>query len=351
MRINEGAVRSGAAWTAVAATGPYLTLKLLWLTGHPVGSDDPGEMDKLWLLNLLTFGMDAIAVALALAFVRPWGRRAPAGLVAFPMWVATGLLGTILVALPLFLLSVLVLGPEHRTDPDDKGLGGWVFLVVYGGFTVQGLALLTAFALYARQRWAGLLTDRIGDLPRSATLTVQRTLACVAALLAVGVAAARLYWAAGGTAGLPVDMAETRSRGVAVMDGVTAAMAVAAAAALLVLVFRIEPRRRLLGPLLVAWTAAGSLFGWGSWQLVAFGTTTTRVTDLRKAVPGLLPLVQTAQVVTGVLILAVGAIALTERAARERAGRERAGQARAGRAQAAQTREARQSAADVESPR
>ncbi|GAB7186363.1 hypothetical protein ATKI12_6194 [Kitasatospora sp. Ki12] len=319
MRINEGVVRAGAAWTAVAATGPYLTLKLLWLTGHPVGSDSPGEMDGLWLVNLLTFGMDAIAVALALAFVRPWGRRVPAGLVAFPMWVATGLLGTILVALPLSLLSSLLLGPEQGKAPDDKGLSDWVFLVVYGGFTVQGLALLTAFALYARRRWAGLRTDRIGDLPATATLTVQRALACVAALLAAGVAAARVYWAAGGTAGVPVAMAQEHNRGMAVMDGVTAAMAVAAAAALLVLVFRVRPRRRLLVPLLVAWTAAGSLFGWGSWQLVAFGASTTRVTDLGRAVPGLMPLVQAGQVVAGVLVLAVGAIALTERGTRDNA--------------------------------
>ncbi|MFD4657348.1 hypothetical protein ACFWP2_17185 [Kitasatospora sp. NPDC058444] len=318
MRINEHVVRAGAAWTAVAATGPYLTLKLLWLTGHPVGADDPGAMDRLWLVNLLTFGMDAIAVALALAFVRPWGRRAPAGLVAFPMWAATGLLGTILVALPLYLLSLLVLGPE-RGAPDDKGIGDWVFLVVYGGFCVQGLSLLTAFALYARRRWPGLLRERIGDLPDSPTLTVQRALACVAALLAAGVAAGRTYWALGGTAGLPQIMVEERIRGVAVMDGVTAVMAVAAAVALLVLVFRIRPGRRLLGPLLVAWTAAGSLFGWGGWQLVAFGATTTRVTELRTAVPGLMPLVQTAQVVAAVLVLTVGATTLTEWGTRRRA--------------------------------
>ncbi|MET8546868.1 hypothetical protein ABZW03_40610, partial [Kitasatospora sp. NPDC004799] len=156
-------------------------------------------------------------------------------------------------------------------------------------------------------------------LPDSPTLTVQRALACVAALLAAGVAAARAYWALGGTAGLPQLMVEDRSRGVAVMDGVGAVMAVAAAAALLVLVFRIRPGRRLLVPLLAAWTAAGSLFGWGGWQLVAFGATTTRVTELRKAVPGLMPLVQTAQVVAAVLVLVVGAMALTERGARRRA--------------------------------
>ncbi|MQS11617.1 hypothetical protein F7Q99_04770 [Streptomyces kaniharaensis] len=321
MGNRERVVRAAAAWVAVAATVPYLTLKILWLTGHPVGSDDPAAMDKLWLVNLLTFGMDAIAVALALAFVRPWGRRVPAGLVAFPMWVATGLLGTILVAMPLSLLSTLVLGPEHQADGDKVagGLRGWVFAVVYGGFSVQGLALITGFVLYARQRWAGLLRDRIGALPDSPTLTAQRTFAGVAALLGLGVAVARTYWAAGGTAGVPSRWADEHSRGVAVMDGVGAVMAVAAAAALLVLVFRIGPRRRLRVPLVVAWTAAGSLFGWGSWQLVAFGSTTTRVTDVRMAVPGLMPLVQSAQVVAAVLILAVGAMALTERAAAARA--------------------------------
>ncbi|MEV6974531.1 hypothetical protein [Kitasatospora sp. NPDC093806] len=309
-----GRLRAVTAGLAVAATLPYLTLKLLWLTGHPVGAGDPEAMDDLWLVNLLTFGMDAIAVLLALAFVRPWGRRAPAGLLAFPMWVATGLLGTILVAMPLFLLVTLVLGPEQNVPADPAGgLDDWVFPLVYGGFSIQGLALITGFLLYARQRWAGLLRERIGDLPGSPTLTVQRAFAGVAALLAAGVATARLYWAGGGTAGLPLEWREHRGRGVAVMDVVTAVMAVAAVAALLVLVFRARPGWRVRGPLAVVWTAAGSLFGWGSWQLVAFGTTTD-VADLRRAVPGLLPLVESVQVLTGLLVLAVGAVALVERA-------------------------------------
>ncbi|MER7704607.1 hypothetical protein ABTX81_17160 [Kitasatospora sp. NPDC097605] len=311
-----GRVRTAAAWVAVAATVPYLTLKLLWLTGHPVGVGDADAMDDLWLVNLLTFGMDAVAVVLALAFVRPWGRRAPAGLLAFPMWVATGLLGTLLVALPLFLISTLVLGPEQHTAGADDGPSGWVFTLVYGGFAVQGLALITGFLLYARERWAGLLRrDRVGDLPHSPTLTTQRAFACVAALLAAGVAAARLYWASGGSAGLPVAWLEERGRSVAIMDAVTAVMAVAAVAALLVLVFRRRPGWRLRGPLAVVWTAAGSVFAWGAWQLVAFGTTVRASDDPRKAVPGLMPLVEAGQVVTGLLVLAVGAVALAERAA------------------------------------
>ncbi len=310
-----GRTRTAAAWVAALATVPYLGLKLLWLTGHPVGAGDGDAMDDLWLVNLLTFGMDAVAVLLALAFVRPWGRRAPAGWVAFPMWVATGLLGTILVAMPLLLLSNVVLGPDHPPAGADEGPSGWVFPVVYGGFAVQGLALITGFLLYARERWAGLLRhDRIGDLPHTPTLTTQRAFACVAAPLAVGIAAARLYWAFGGENGLPLEWQEYRGRGVAVMDTVTALMAVAAAAALLVLVFRGRPGWRLRGPLAVVWTAAGSLFGWGSWQLVANGTFTA-APDPRRAVPGLLTLVESAQVVTGLLVLAVGAIALAERAA------------------------------------
>lgn len=47
---------------------------------------------------------------------------------------------------------------------------------------------------------------------------------------------------------------------------------------------------------------------------MAFGTFTA-APDPRRAVPGLLTLVEAAQVVTGLLVLAVGAIALAERSA------------------------------------
>lgn len=316
MRNKEDVVRGVAAGVAMASTVPYLTLKTAWLCGSEVGVHDPAAMDKLWLLNLITFGMDVIALALALTFVRPWGRRVRAGLVAFPMWVATGLLGTILVALPVSLVAGLVLGPEHQNAAQQTadGLAGWVFVLVYGGFSVQGVALILAFVLYARRRWAGLLRDRIGDLPDSPTLVTQRVFASVAALFDLGAAVVRAYWAAGGAAGLPQQMVEERSRSIATMDAVSAVMAVAAAGALLVLVFRVGPGRRLRTPLAVVWTAAGSTFAWGSWQLVAFGSTTS-VPDLPHAVPGLMVLVEAGQVVAGLLVLAVGAVALTERTA------------------------------------
>ncbi|MGW4894619.1 hypothetical protein ACWEQL_20455 [Kitasatospora sp. NPDC004240] len=315
------------AWVAgvgVAAAVPYLVLKLLWVAGRPVGTDDPAEMDELWLVNLLTIGMGSVSVLLSLAFARPWGRRVPAGWLAFPMWVGTGLLGTILVALPLFLLSTLVLGPPDPGPPADGGsdgggsgdgaAAGWVFPLVYGGFTVQGIALITGFLLYARERWAPLLRSRIGELPHSPTLGVQRAFAGTAVVPALVVAAAHLYWAAGGENGLPAEWVEQRNRGVTVMDTVTAVMAVAAVTALLVLVLRLCPGRGVRVPLAVAWTAAGSVFGWGAWQLVAYGAVAGDPGPGR-ALPGLLTLVQSLQVVTGLLVLMTGAIALAERAA------------------------------------
>ncbi|MGW6918404.1 hypothetical protein ACWGB8_32000 [Kitasatospora sp. NPDC054939] len=310
---RAGRLRTGIAVVGVAATVPYLVLKTLWLTGHPVGVDDPAQLDDLRLVNLLTVGMDAVSVLLSLTFVRPWGLRVRAGWPAFPMWVGTGLLGTILVALPLFLLSLAVLGPP-APDPDQDAPAGWVFPLVYGGFAVQGTALIAGFLLYAPERWPWLRHARIGDLPGSATLGVQRALAGAAVVPALGVAAAHGYWLCGGTAGLPTDWTSQSNRGVAVMDGVTAVMALAAAGALLVLVWRRFPRRGLRVPLAAAWTASGSLFGWGAWQLVAHGTTTA-VTDAGRALPGLLVVVQSLQVVTGLLVFVVGAFALAERAA------------------------------------
>ncbi|MFB6890066.1 hypothetical protein ACFCX4_12200 [Kitasatospora sp. NPDC056327] len=310
-----GRLRLAATWTAVAATVPHLSLKPLRPTGHPAGAGDGDAMADLWPVNPLTFGMDAAAVLPALSFVRPWGRRAPAGLPAFPMRVATGLLGTLLLALPPFLLSTLVLGPEEAPPGGGDGPSGWVFPVVCGGLAVQGVALITGFLLYARERRPRLLgRGRIGDLPGSPARTARRAFAGVAVPLAAGAAAARLHWAAGGDTGLPPEWQEHRGRGVVVMDTVTAAMAVAGAAALLVLVHRHRPEWRLRGPLAVVRTAAGSLFARGSRQLVASGTF-TGAPDPRRAVPGLLTPVEAAQVVTGLLVPAAGAVALAERAA------------------------------------
>jgi hypothetical protein len=75
----------------------------------------------------------------------------PAVLVLIPVWVGTGLLAPIALGVPLGLAAQAIAGGSPV--PAHNGLHGWVYAVVYGGFAVQAVCLLTAFALYARDRW------------------------------------------------------------------------------------------------------------------------------------------------------------------------------------------------------
>ncbi|MFJ9521139.1 hypothetical protein ACIRPK_23170 [Kitasatospora sp. NPDC101801] len=313
---SAGALRRGLCAATVAATLPYLTVKLLWLCGSTVGFTDRADLpvgdDALWLANLITFGMDAVALLLALAFVRPWGRRVPVGLLVFPMWVATGLLGTLVVELPLIFGAQLVLGGEPPATAQGW-LQPWVFVLVYGGFVLQGLTLITGFVLHARERWAALLGGRIGDLPRTATLRLQQVLSCVAAGLALPVAAAKLYWALGGDRGLPLSFQDGPQRPTRIIAGVTAVLLLAAGAAFLRLAFRLGPDRPLRPTLVTAWLAAGAVFAWGSWMLFADGLR-TEVPSAADAVPPVTSLVGIGQAGAGLLLLVVGAVALLEHA-------------------------------------
>ncbi|MCP9973352.1 hypothetical protein [Streptomyces somaliensis] len=89
----------------------------------------------------------------------------PAWLPAFPAWVATGLLLPIAVGFPLNALAGLLGGGRPAAGPSEPFLDAWVFTVVYGGFTVQGLALGTLFVRYAGRRWSPLWRGAVRDLP------------------------------------------------------------------------------------------------------------------------------------------------------------------------------------------
>jgi hypothetical protein len=144
------AVRVAVGYAAVAATVPYLALKVAWLSGGTVGLADPGffsDRPEYAVGNLLTVGMDAVAVLIALSFAHPWGLRLPAWVVLFPMWVATG-----------FLVPIVVFVPFAPIAFDDLAansgpLRGWVYLFVYIGLAAQGLLLSAAFDMYCASRW------------------------------------------------------------------------------------------------------------------------------------------------------------------------------------------------------
>ncbi|MER6576788.1 hypothetical protein [Nonomuraea sp. NPDC001023] len=251
---RAGIGRLTAAIVAVAATLPYLTIKTLWLTGDPVGVSDPALMDSGQMLgmNALTFAMEAAGLLLALAFTMRWGMRLPAWLVLLPLWVGTGLLSVLAATTPLIVLigglAIFSGGPIQT----------WVYLVVYGGFITLGVALMAAFALYARDRWPAVFTTPVRLPFPSATRSFQEVVAWGALVVAAAVAVLRVVMAFDGTVQ-------------AVQNGLKALLAVGGAAALVALV-----RRRGNGPfwrpLALAWLGSGSLFAWGLFSMIVRST-------------------------------------------------------------------------------
>lgn len=151
-----GPARRVLAGFAALTTLPYLALKVSWLAGMRTGLNDPefGHSGAMFWLNFLTMALDVVALVLAVIFLTRRGLRAPAWLVLPPMWIGAGLLGQILLALPLALVVDSV-APSHPPTDEIPPLAGWVYGLVYAGFAGLGIGLLGAFALYARQRWGG----------------------------------------------------------------------------------------------------------------------------------------------------------------------------------------------------
>ena len=114
---RKGVTRLIAGYAAIAFILPYLALKIAWISGVPAGMLDKGLVadPRMIAVNILTFCMDAVAILLALAFTHGWGLRVPAGPLLFPMWVGTGFLAPIVVAVPLItLVRLLGLDPGER---------------------------------------------------------------------------------------------------------------------------------------------------------------------------------------------------------------------------------------------
>ncbi|MGI5283198.1 hypothetical protein ACQEVF_07690 [Nonomuraea polychroma] len=246
--MNErraGIGRVTAAIIAIAAMLPYLTLKILWLTGGSIGVTDPALMrdPSMIVANAATFGLEFVGLVLALGLAMRWGMRLPAWLVLLPLWVGTGLLFQIALTTPLVLLmsGATVFTGAGPIQP-------WVYLMVYGGFITQGVALMAAFAFYARDRWPGVFTTRLDHPFASPTRPFQIVVARGALLVATVVGGVRIFSAFAGT-----PVAE------GVQNGVKGVIAIAGAAAFLVLVER-RGSGPFWRPLVVAWLGSGALF-------------------------------------------------------------------------------------------
>ncbi|MEV4195991.1 hypothetical protein, partial [Streptomyces toxytricini] len=287
---------------AVAATLPYLALKTAWLAGSAIGIPEGSVLLErtvfFTVANAVTMAMDAAVIVLALLLTRPWGRKVPAPLLLVPAFTATGLLTPIIAGFPAQLvLRALGLGADPAARAAGESfLHGWVYLVVYGGFTVQGLALAGLFVPYARRRWGSVWQGASGTRLPSPTGVA----AGAAAALGTALGALYTYWAFGGTAWLGAERAAQHSAETGAVSAVHAVCALLAGWCAVLLAR--GGTRRPVWPLVAGWTGSAAALCWGLYLLVV---------PLAPGIgegggtPSVILLAYAAQVVTGCLAAAV----------------------------------------------
>ncbi|MFC8918224.1 hypothetical protein ACFT5C_20875 [Streptomyces sp. NPDC057116] len=294
---------------AIVSCVPYLTFKVAWVAGSRVGIpdgsvllDNPGLMAAV---NMVTVLMDAAVVVLALLFTQRWGLRVRAWLLAFPMWVATGLLSPIMVAYPAQMAA-------GRSAPAEPFLDAWVFPVVYGGFIVQGLALGTLFVLYARDRWSRVWRGRVRDLSPALFRPADRVVAVAASLLLMVPAAVHAVWLSGSAWGLSAGRIAERSSDFLILEGARLLFVAAAVAGVLMLVFRLGRSLPVKAPLALAWIGSSGVGCWGGWLLFA---ALMPQTDPAEEATAAMTLAYAGEMITGVLLGCCVAVLLRRRAA------------------------------------
>lgn len=282
-------MRKIAGWIAVAAAIPYIVLKALWVAGVGVGVNDPALMDSAGMVaaNAVTGLLEVVGVIVALAFLMPWGMRVPSWLVLFLMWVGTGLLAPIAVMTPIALAAELV-NPDSVSS--SQALAAWVPWAVYAGFTVQAVALFTAFFWYAKERWGSVLGGAVAGIPPGPTHRLQRLLALVAGGLAVG-----------GAIPAVAGLASSAALNGVLQAGVFILLAALAVAGLLMLM-RVwsAPMMRAV---VLTWLGSAGLFATGALMLLLSVGTPAEPIDAHTAV----------QMLAGTLAGAVAAFAMAER--------------------------------------
>ncbi|MCT1804020.1 hypothetical protein M3B51_14670 [Kocuria carniphila] len=164
MKTSSARLRMVAFSAVILAVLPYVTLKVMWLMGSTLGLT-PGlasnhmQDPRLVVGNAITIGLEIIALGLAVALIKPWGRRVPGWLVLLTAGGATGLLAPVLLGLPPGLILQLLVDGTMTTG-DEGGMRQWVFIVVYSSFGLLAMALACLFAIYAGDRWRRLLSHQ-----------------------------------------------------------------------------------------------------------------------------------------------------------------------------------------------
>jgi hypothetical protein len=264
-----GRLGTAAAWISAACCLPYLFLKVVWTLGMPIGINDRSMLDDGgWVAaNALMAAVQLIALTVVLVLVRPAGRRLPAWLLLFPVWVGTGLLFDVAVGSALVGLEST---QSNGSGMNTGGIEPWVYVLVYASFAGQGVALAIAFACHVRARWGALLGRRTGDVvggiragARSWPEKHLAQLAQVTAMLALVTAAVAAYWAAGGSVGLSAQQEPPSSA----MQLARVAGVITAASGLLALAGRWGTRTRFWVPAGLTWLGSGAMAAFDTFTL------------------------------------------------------------------------------------
>ncbi len=297
-----------AAWASAACCLPYLLIKVMWAVGVPVGITDRSMLDDPgWMAaNAFMAVVELVGVGLVVAITRPWAMRVPAWLVLFPAWMGTGLLFPIAV---FAVLAGLTAASGGATGGTGDGLRPWVFVLIYTGFTGQGVALAVAFGCYVRARWGRSLAARTGDVLARLRPRRRATIAgpaIAAAALAAVVTGMYGYWAAGGGYGSP-DLPWETYVGMACGSSL-------AVLGMLTLAVRWGRRKRLWVPATITWLGSGSLAA-NALLFLALG----RVSGPGESAPAWSPLdtFRTIGAAAGLLAAAVGVVLLVAREPRD----------------------------------
>ncbi|MFJ2930976.1 hypothetical protein ACIPIU_38925 [Streptomyces massasporeus] len=299
---------------AVVSCVPYLALKAAWVSGSHVGIPEGSSLldDRLTMavINGLSILLDSAVIVLALVLTRPWGLRVPAWLLAFPVWVATGLLAPVMAGFPAQLVVRAFGGGGASSAGREAFLDEWVFAVVYTGFIAQGLALGGLFVLYARDRWGHLWRGRVWDLPVGAVGPAHRALAVAAAVLALLPLTLHALWACGVSAGLGEGRAADRGGEFYVLEALYVLFLLAAVTGAVLLAFRRGRALPVSVPLSLVWVGSGAVACWGGWlSLASLGGPA----DLADRATPLMNLAYAGQMLVGLLVAAIGVYHVAER--------------------------------------
>lgn len=301
---------------AIVSCVPYLALKAAWVAGSHVGIPQGSSLldDRLAMavINGLSILLDSAVIVLALVLTRPWGLRVPAWLLAFPVWVATGLLAPVMAGFPAQLVVRAFGGGGASAAGREAFLDEWVFAVVYTGFIAQGLALGGLFVLYARGRWGHLWRGRVWDLPVGAVGPAHRALAVAAAVLALLPLTLHALWACGVSAGLGEGRAADRGGEFYVLEALYVVFLLAAVTGAVLLAFRRGRALPVAAPLSLVWVGSGAVACWGGWlSLASLGGPA----DLADRATPLMNLAYADQMLVGLLVAAIGVYHFAERSA------------------------------------